>query len=200
MDNTHIDNEEDNQDDVEADTKDDSDSNDDGDDEDEDEQDPRIRIRTTANLLDLLVSETPIIEDDEEANQKITIGLVGYPNVGKSSTINALIGEKCVSVSSTPGKTKHFQTIHLSPTLVLCDCPGLVFPTFSTTKADQVCNGVLPIDQLREHTGPTSLVARRIPQRVLEATYGIRIRTMPIEDGGSGVPTSSEFCATYASK
>jgi large subunit GTPase 1 len=35
--------------------------------------------------------------------------MVGYPNVGKSSTINALIGEKKVGVTSTPGKTKHFQ-------------------------------------------------------------------------------------------
>lgn len=128
----------------------------------------------------------------------MTIGLVGYPNVGKSSTINAIIGEKRVSVSSTPGKTKHFQTIHLTPSLVLCDCPGLVFPTFSTTKADQVCNGVLPIDQLREHTGPCTLVAKRIPKGVLEATYGIRIRTIPIEDGGTGIPTSAEFCSTYA--
>ena len=34
---------------------------------------------------------------------------VGFPNVGKSSTINALIGDKKTSVSSTPGKTKHFQ-------------------------------------------------------------------------------------------
>ncbi|KAI9307654.1 hypothetical protein BJ944DRAFT_176135 [Cunninghamella echinulata] len=161
--------------------------------------DERIRIRTTANLLELLISETPKMDDeDENGEQKIVIGLVGYPNVGKSSTINALIGEKCVSVSSTPGKTKHFQTIHLTPSLILCDCPGLVFPTFSTTKADQVCNGVLPIDQLREHVGPTSLVAKRIPQNVLEAVYGIKIRTMPIEDGGSGVPTSAELCSTYA--
>lgn len=37
--------------------------------------------------------------------------MIGYPNVGKSSTINCLIGEKKVSVSATPGKTKHFQTI-----------------------------------------------------------------------------------------
>ncbi|CAO3641614.1 unnamed protein product [Cunninghamella blakesleeana] len=159
--------------------------------------DDRIRIRTTADLLDLLISETPKMDDDN-GEEKIIIGLVGYPNVGKSSTINALIGEKCVSVSSTPGKTKHFQTIHLTPSLILCDCPGLVFPTFSTTKADQVCNGVLPIDQLRDHVGPTSLVAKRIPQKVVEATYGIRIRVLPIEDGGSGIPTSSELCSTYA--
>ena len=38
-----------------------------------------------------------------------TVGMVGYPNVGKSSTINALLTYKKVSVSSTPGKTKHFQ-------------------------------------------------------------------------------------------
>ncbi|KAI7847887.1 hypothetical protein BDC45DRAFT_451174 [Circinella umbellata] len=162
------------------------------------EKDDRIRIRTTTDLLDLLIEETPKHDDEDDEEPTIVIGLVGYPNVGKSSTINALIGEKRVSVSSTPGKTKHFQTIHLTPKLVLCDCPGLVFPTFSTTKADQVCNGVLPIDQLREHTGPTTLVAQRIPQRVVEATYGIRIRVQPKEDGGTGIPTSAELCSTYA--
>jgi large subunit GTPase 1 len=123
---------------------------------------------------------------------------VGYPNVGKSSTINALIGAKKVSVSSTPGKTKHFQTIHLSEKVILCDCPGLVFPNFAGTKADLVCNGVLPIDQLREYTGPASLVARRIPQPFLEAIYGIHIRTRPLEEGGTGMPTASELLSAYA--
>ena len=129
---------------------------------------------------------------------KLQVGLVGYPNVGKSSTINALIGAKKVSVSSTPGKTKHFQTIHLSEKVILCDCPGLVFPNFANTKAELVCNGILPIDQLREYTGPTSLVARRIPQLFLEAVYGIKIRTRPAEEGGTGIPTADEVLAAYA--
>ena len=34
---------------------------------------------------------------------------VGYPNVGKSSTINAILKMKKVPVSTTPGRTKHFQ-------------------------------------------------------------------------------------------
>lgn len=133
-----------------------------------------------------------------DGSRKLQVGLVGYPNVGKSSTINALIGAKKVSVSSTPGKTKHFQTIHLSDKVLLCDCPGLVFPNFATTKADLVCSGILPIDQLREITGPVSLVVQRIPQPFLEAVYGIQIRTKAIEEGGTGKPTAQELLATYA--
>ena len=34
-----------------------------------------------------------------------------------------------VSVSRTPGHTKHFQTIYLTPTVKLCDSPGIVFPS-----------------------------------------------------------------------
>lgn len=133
-----------------------------------------------------------------EHPRKTQIGLVGYPNVGKSSTINALIGAKKVSVSSTPGKTKHFQTIHLSDKVLLCDCPGLVFPNFASTKAELVCNGILPIDQLREFTGPAGLVARRIPQPFLEALYGMRIVTRPLEEGGTGIPTAEELLTAYA--
>lgn len=109
---------------------------------------------------------------------KLVVGLVGYPNVGKSSTINALIGSKKVSVSSTPGKTKHFQTLHLSDSTILCDCPGLVFPQFATTAAELVVDGILPIDQLREYTGPAELVAQRIPQDILESTYSFAIPTL----------------------
>ena len=126
------------------------------------------------------------------------MGLVGYPNVGKSSTINSLIGEKKVSVSSTPGKTKHFQTIQLSPTMMLCDCPGLVFPQFATTKADLICDGVLPIDQMREHSAPVALIAQRIPRDILEGTYGLTIRRRAEEEGGGDVMTAEDLLTSYA--
>ncbi|KAI9760205.1 MAG: hypothetical protein M4579_001821 [Chaenotheca gracillima] len=163
--------------------------------------DPRTRILTVDELENLFLEHAPQPEGEEsesEAPKKIQVGLVGYPNVGKSSTINALIGAKKVSVSSTPGKTKHFQTIHLSPSVILCDCPGLVFPNFATTKAELVCNGILPIDQLREFLGPVGLVAQRIPQAFLEALYGNRIHTRPLEEGGTGMPTAEEILIAYA--
>lgn len=159
----------------------------------------RTKILTVDELEALFLENAPKIENtDSEHPRKTQIGLVGYPNVGKSSTINALIGAKKVSVSSTPGKTKHFQTIHLSPDVILCDCPGLVFPNFATTKAELVCNGILPIDQLREFTGPTGLVAQRIPQPFFEALYGVRVRTRPLEEGGTGIPTAEEILVAYA--
>ncbi|KAI8990496.1 P-loop containing nucleoside triphosphate hydrolase protein [Trametes punicea] len=165
-------------------------------------QDPRTKVLSVLELEELFIKSAPDLSTFTDSSgqhpTKLVVGLVGYPNVGKSSTINALLGEKKVSVSSTPGKTKHFQTIHLSSSLVLCDCPGLVFPQFATTKADLVCDGVLPIDQMREHTGPTALVVKRIPKEVLEATYGLSIRTKSMEDGGDGKITASDLLVAYA--
>jgi large subunit GTPase 1 len=161
----------------------------------EEADDVDTQILTVEELEGIFLQHAPA---DAGSDHKLQVGLVGYPNVGKSSTINALIGAKKVSVSSTPGKTKHFQTIHLSPNVILCDCPGLVFPNFATTKADLVCNGILPIDQLREFLGPVGLVTQRIPQPFLEAIYGIRIRTRAIEEGGTGIPTASELLRSYA--
>jgi len=190
-------------------------------DSDEGTEDARAKVLTVPELEDLFIASAPDLSGEscsvidgmvlcitrdcvEFLNssgnhpEKLVVGLVGYPNVGKSSTINSLLGEKKVSVSSTPGKTKHFQTINLSDKIILCDCPGLVFPQFATTKADLVCDGVLPIDQLREHVGPVSLVVRRIPKGVLEGMYGIKIDPLGSEEGGDGSLHAEDLLIRYA--
>ncbi|KAF5388495.1 hypothetical protein D9757_004577, partial [Collybiopsis confluens] len=166
------------------------------------ELDPRCRVLSVLQLEELFERKAPDLsaftDPFGKSSPKLTVGLVGYPNVGKSSTINALLGDKKVSVSSTPGKTKHFQTIHLSDSIVLCDCPGLVFPQFATTKAELVCDGVLPIDQMKEYTGPISLVVQRIPKKVLEATYGLLMTAKGIEEGGNGQISAENLLIAYA--
>ncbi len=94
-------------------------------------------------------------------NGVLTVGCVGFPNVGKSSLLNALMGRKVVSVSKTPGHTKHFQTIFLTNTVRLCDCPGLVFPT-STPRQFQVLMGSYPIAQLRVPMASVKYLAERV--------------------------------------
>jgi len=125
-----------------------------------------------------------------------TIGLVGYPNVGKSSTINAILRSKKVAVSATPGKTKHFQTIYVDPSLMLCDCPGLVFPSFVTSKEELILNGILPVDQLRDYTPPVNLLCDRVARWQLESIYGIRI-PLPPEGEEGRAPNAEEFLSSY---
>jgi large subunit GTPase 1 len=158
-----------------------------------------LRVLSCPELYELFESfRRHSSTSDDENDGGITIGLVGYPNVGKSSTINALVGQKKVTVSATPGKTKHFQTIVLSDSVTLCDCPGLVFPMFATTKAEMVCNGVLPIDQLREYSGPSTLVCQRIPRFYLEWRYGISLPRPDESEQEGRPPTSAELLCTYA--
>ncbi|RSH94638.1 hypothetical protein EHS25_004442 [Saitozyma podzolica] len=168
----------------------------------EEKEDIRTRVLTVVELEDLFLNAAPDLNEFATARQpspsKLVVGLVGYPNVGKSSTINALLGAKKVSVSSTPGKTKHFQTLVLSDEVTLCDCPGLVFPQFANTQADMVVDGVLPIDQMREYSAPVDLLCRRVPREILEGTYGIRIDVREIEDGGTGLVGWEELLSTYA--
>ncbi|KAI7880137.1 P-loop containing nucleoside triphosphate hydrolase protein [Lichtheimia hyalospora FSU 10163] len=92
----------------------------------------------------------------------ITLGLVGHPNVGKSSLINSIMQKTVVSASRTPGHTKHFQTIHLTDNVRLCDSPGLVFPTL-LPRALQILSGMYPIAQVQEPYSVVQYLAERVP-------------------------------------
>lgn len=135
--------------------------------------------------------------ESKQCNGKTVIGLVGYPNVGKSSTINALVRCKKVSVSTTPGKTKHFQTLNLDDELCLCDCPGLVFPNFVSNKAEMIVHGILPIDQMTDHVPPVNLVASLIPRHVLESTYSICLPAPHETEDPDRAPVSEELLNAY---
>ncbi|KAF5303058.1 hypothetical protein FQR65_LT08387 [Abscondita terminalis] len=159
---------------------------------------------TCDGLLDVVKNSNEILSREKlikffktiHTNNKVTpnittIGLVGYPNVGKSSTINSLLTIKKVSVSATPGKTKHFQTLFLDKDLLLCDCPGLVMPSFVYTKAEMIINGILPIDQMRDHVPPISLICSLIPRHILEDKYGLML-PLPIEGEDPNRPPFAE--------
>lgn len=166
---------------------------------------------STFNHADLSAANNPNILTGEELIQLFkdiykeesitkgitTIGLVGYPNVGKSSTINALLTEKKTSVSATPGKTKHFQTLYLDTDVLLCDCPGLVMPSFVLTKAEMILNGILPIDQMRDHVPPINQLCIYIPRHILEDKYGIMIPKPMEEEDQTRPPHSEELLLAY---
>ncbi len=59
--------------------------------------------------------------------EDVVVGVVGYPNVGKSSLINALSGRAATRTSSESGFTKGMQKVRVGPKIVVLDTPG-VFP------------------------------------------------------------------------
>lgn len=108
---------------------------------------------------------------------RVTVGFVGFPNVGKSSMLNNAVGRVCVRSSSTPGKTKHLQTINMEEDgITVCDCPGLVFPLFETSRAAMLANGVLNIDQMTDWLSPVSIVVERVPYEAFNILYGTKLQ------------------------
>ena len=59
----------------------------------------------------------------------LRLGVVGIPNVGKSTLINTLVGRKIAKVGDAPAITKGLQKINLSPEVQLIDSPGIMMPS-----------------------------------------------------------------------
>jgi GTPase len=82
----------------------------------------------TGDLLDRIVSELPGAGPPEVGEEAIRVAILGRPNVGKSSLVNALVGEERVIVSDVPGTTRDAIDTLLrrdGTTFVLVDTAGL---------------------------------------------------------------------------
>lgn len=110
-----------------------------------------------------------------------------------------------VAVAAQPGKTKHFQTLLLPERddMMLCDCPGLVFPSFVSNTADLIAAGVYPIAQMRDHWPVVELICTRIPREIINASYGIKLpepSPQDLQEKGlktAPPPSAEEFLSTY---
>ena len=63
-------------------------------------------------------------------NRPVRAMVVGIPNVGKSTFINALAGKACAKTGNKPGVTKGKQWIRLNKNVELLDTPGILWPKF----------------------------------------------------------------------
>ena len=66
------------------------------------------------------------IEAGKLEKGQIRVGIIGYPNTGKSSIMNILVGKKVSRVASESGFTKGIQKVKLSEDIYLIDTPGVI--------------------------------------------------------------------------
>ncbi len=88
-------------------------------------------------------------------NRPVRAMVVGIPNVGKSTFINAYAGKACAKTGNKPGVTKGKQWIRLNKNVELLDTPGILWPKFEDqtvgmklAMAGSIRDEILNIDEL----------------------------------------------------
>jgi len=114
--------------------------------------------------------------------KQISVGVIGYPNVGKSSVINTLISKKSCKVAPIPGETKIWQYITLFKRISLIDCPGVVVDTAGDTETDSVLKGVIRAERLENPEDFISSIMEKVKREHIAAQYKLTKKDSKFEN------------------
>lgn len=103
----------------------------------------------------------------------ISIGFIGYPNVGKSSVINTLRAKAVCKVAPIPGETKVWQYIALTKRVYLIDCPGVVYDT-GDSDTDLVLKCVVRPEKLEDAHIYIQGILDKVDKEHLKGIYGVQ--------------------------
>jgi nuclear GTP-binding protein len=104
--------------------------------------------------------------------RQISVGVIGYPNTGKSSVINSLMGTKCCKAAPVPGETKIWQYITLMKRIFLIDCPGIVYDT-GDDEIETVLKGVVRAERLSDPADFIEPILNRVKSEYIKRRYGV---------------------------
>ncbi|KAI8981317.1 NGP1NT-domain-containing protein [Trametes punicea] len=121
------------------------------------------------SLIQLLRQFSQLHSDKKQ----ISVGFVGYPNVGKSSVINTLKSGKVCNVAPVPGETKVWQYITLTKRIYLIDCPGIVPTSAKDSQTSTVLKGVVRVEALATPSEHIPALMDRVKPIYLSRTYGV---------------------------
>lgn len=99
----------------------------------------------------------------------VTVGIIGYPNVGKSSIINSLKRTRAVGVSPTPGFTTSMQEVKLDKNIKLIDSPGVVF----ADGEESLLRNCIDTDSISDPLPAIKELLEKCDNRQLMSTYAI---------------------------
>ena len=122
-----------------------------------------------------------ILKEIAKEKKLIKVGVLGYPNVGKSSLINALKKRKIATTSPKPGMTRGKQLVKLDERIFLIDTPGII--TLELPE-DLALKGSWIPDKLED---PVEVAIKFIEKLIekspksLEDLYKVKVSPNPVE-------------------
>ncbi|XP_040854043.1 guanine nucleotide-binding protein-like 3-like protein isoform X3 [Ochotona curzoniae] len=120
-----------------------------------------------------------------EVRTHIRVGVVGLPNVGKSSLINSLKRSRACSVGAVPGVTKFMQEVHLDKFIRLLDAPGIV--PGPNSEVGTILRNCIQVQHLADPVTPVETILQRCNLEEISSYYGI-----------SGFQTTEQFLTAVA--
>ena len=147
--------------------------------------DPKITIsckerQGSRKLRDLIKRFSKDIEKPRDKFGRITVGIIGQPNTGKSSIINILTGKSSAKTGSQAGFTKGMQKIKMTKNILLMDTPGVIpYKNYSNNPNDrqrfidqQAKIGARTEEKIRDPESFVDLVIKKYPG-ILEGYYKV---------------------------
>jgi nuclear GTP-binding protein len=101
----------------------------------------------------------------------VTVGVIGFPNVGKSSIINSLKRKRATGVSSAAGFTKSLQEVEIDSKLKIIDSPGVILSNES--EAVLVLRNQMNPTDVKDPIGPISAILDRVNKREIMQLYKV---------------------------
>ncbi|MFH4977293.1 hypothetical protein AB6A40_004002 [Gnathostoma spinigerum] len=102
--------------------------------------------------------------------QQISVGFIGYPNVGKSSVVNTLRAKKVCKTAPLAGETKVWQYVSLMRKIYMIDCPGVVYPQ-GDTETQLILKGVVRVENVKDPENHIQEVLNVVKSEYLRKTY-----------------------------
>ncbi|XP_026532060.1 guanine nucleotide-binding protein-like 3-like protein [Notechis scutatus] len=109
---------------------------------------------------------------NQDVRTTITVGVVGFPNVGKSSLINSLKRSRACNTGATPGITKSLQEVQLDKHIKLLDCPGIVMAS-PTSDAAMILRNCIRIEQLADPVSPVEAILKRCNKQQIMQHFSV---------------------------
>ena len=109
----------------------------------------------------------------EKFSNKINVGVLGYPNVGKSSLINAMKGKKSAKTSTLSGYTKALQKVKTDSKIVMIDTPGVI-PYKENDDLKHSLTGTIDFTKIKEPDSIVIEMMEKFPGKI-ENFYDVEI-------------------------